>query len=154
MAVEIERKYIVIGDFKKYVSRSYEIIQAYLITIPEKTVRIRIMGDKAFITIKGIQTGLSRYEWEKEIEIPDARELMDMCGHAVIEKTRYLVSYKDQLIEVDEFSGKNEGLLIAEIELESEAIIPDLPEWIGEEISEDTRYQNVNLAVNPFMNWQ
>lgn len=144
---EIERKFLVSGDFRPFVFKSVHIIQAYLSSHPERTVRIRVEDDKGFITIKGIvnDSGTSRYEWEKEISANEARELLKICEPGVIEKVRHLVKSDPYIYEVDEFLGKNEGLIIAEIELPNENAVFTKPEWLGAEVTGDKRYYNSML---------
>jgi len=156
MAQEIERKFLVKGDYKKYVSKETKIVQGFLCTVPERTVRVRIKGDKGFLTIKGIgnKSGASRYEWEKEISLLDAKDLMAICEPGVIDKTRYLVKADGDLVfEVDEFYGENEGLTVAEIELPSEDTEFSKPEWLGTEVTGQVDYYNSMLMKNPYKNW-
>ena len=155
MAQEIERKFLVKGDFKPFVSKQTHIVQGYLSSVPERTVRVRIKGDKGFLTIKGKgnASGASRYEWEKEIAIEEARELMQLCEPGVIDKTRYLVSHGDHTWEVDEFYGDNQGLILAEIELSSEDEAFEKPDWLGEEVTGYTRYYNSMLMKTPYRSW-
>ena len=156
MAQEIERKFLVKGDFKSEVFKSTRITQGYLSSVPERTVRVRVKGDKGFITIKGIgnETGASRYEWEKEIPVEDVRELLKICEPGVIDKTRYLVKNGDYTFEVDEFYGDNDGLTVAEIELPSEDAAFNKPAWLGEEGTGDVRFYNSMLMKNPYKNWK
>ena len=156
MAQEIERKFLVKGDFKSEVFKSTRITQGYLSSVPERTVRVRVKGDKGFITIKGIgnETGASRYEWEKEIPVEDVRELLKICEPGVIDKTRYLVKNGDYTFEVDEFYGDNDGLTVAEIELPSEDAAFNKPAWLGEEVTGDVRFYNSMLMKNPYKNWK
>lgn len=156
MAQEIERKFLVKGDFKSEVFKSTRITQGYLSSVPERTVRVRVKGDKGFITIKGIgnETGASRYEWEKEIPVDDVRELLKICEPGVIDKTRYLVKNGEYTFEVDEFYGDNDGLTVAEIELPSEDAAFNKPAWLGEEVTGDVRYYNSMLMKNPYKNWK
>jgi adenylate cyclase len=155
MPQEIERKFLVSGEFKHFASKSYQIAQGYLSSVPGRTVRIRTKGDKGYITIKGksSESGLSRYEWEKEIPLNEAQELMQLCETGIIDKTRYEVIYENQTFEVDLFLGENEGLILAEIELETEATVFSKPDWLGEEVTGDKRYYNSNLTQNPFQQW-
>lgn len=155
MATEIERKFLVKGDFKPFANKSTRIIQGYLSSVPERTVRVRIKGDKGFITIKGIgsASGASRYEWEKEIPLPEVEELLKICEPGVIDKTRYLVKAGNHTFEVDEFYGENQGLIVAEIELEGEGEVFEKPAWLGEEVTGDTRYYNSMLMKIPFTRW-
>ena len=152
MALEIERKYLVAGDFKPSEEKSVRIIQGYLSSVPERTVRVRVKGDKAFITVKGPgnESGASRFEWEREIPVPDAMELLKLCESGIIDKTRYFVESGEHTFEVDEFHGDNEGLLLAEIELTSEDEDFDRPQWLGEEVTGDIRYYNSYITKHPF----
>jgi CYTH domain-containing protein len=155
--VEIERKFLVRSEgFKTQSSKEFKIIQGFLNTDPERTVRIRIRGDQAFLTIKGksSKNGLTRFEWEKEIPVLEAEELMKLCEPGIIEKTRYLVEIKEHTFEIDEFFGENQGLIVAEIELHSEKDIFEKPEWLGEEVTGEPRYYNSQLSKNPFINWE
>ena len=156
MAQEIERKFLVKGDFKSEVFKSTRITQGYLSSVPERTVRVRVKGDKGFITIKGIgnETGASRYEWEKEIPLEDVQELLKICEPGVIDKTRYLVKNGEYTFEVDEFYGDIDGLTVAEIELPSEDAAFNKPAWLGEEVTGDVRYYNSMLMKNPYKNWK
>ena len=155
MAKEIERKFLVKGDFKNQASKETRIVQGYLSSIPERTVRVRIKGDKGYITIKGIgnTSGASRYEWEKEIPASEVEELLKICEPGVIDKTRYLVKSGDHTVEVDEFYGENDGLVLAEIELSSENESFIKPAWLGEEVTGDTKYYNSMLMKNPYSKW-
>ena len=155
MATEIERKFLVNGDFKSAVTGSQRITQGYLCSIPERTVRVRIKGDKGFITIKGIgsASGASRYEWEKEIPVEEVNELLALCEPGVIDKTRYLVKSGAHTFEVDEFYGDNDGLTVAEVELSSEDEQFEKPEWLAEDVTGDVRYYNSMLMKTPFKTW-
>ncbi|PRX51520.1 CYTH domain-containing protein [Salegentibacter salegens] len=153
---EIERKYLVLSqDFKKESYENFSIKQGFLNTDPERTVRLRITGNKAFITIKGksSKNGLTRFEWEKEIDIKEAEALFNLCEPGIIEKTRYLVKSGDFVFEIDEFYGENEGLTVAEIELNNETDTFQKPEWLGEEVTGDIKYYNSQLSKNPYENW-
>lgn len=156
MAQEIERKFLVKGDFKQEVFKSTRITQGYLSSVPERTVRVRVKGEKGFITIKGIgnESGASRYEWEKEIPVDEVRELLRICEPGIIDKTRYLVKNGPYTFEVDEFYGDNEGLTVAEIELPDEQAQFERPEWLGEEVTGDVRFYNSMLMKNPYKNWK
>lgn len=156
MAQEIERKFLVKGDFKSDVFKSTRITQGYLSSVPERTVRVRVKGDKGFITIKGIgnESGASRFEWEKEIPVDEVRELLKICEPGVIDKTRYLVKNGDFTFEVDEFYGDNDGLTVAEIELPDEQAQFNRPAWLGEEVTGDVRFYNSMLMKNPYKNWK
>ena len=156
MAQEIERKFLVKGDFKSSVVKDTRIVQGYLSSVPERTVRIRVKGEKGFITIKGIgnASGASRYEWEKEISTIEAKELLELCEPGVIDKTRFIVPADGELFfEVDEFYGDNEGLTVAEIELPTEETPFTKPEWLGEEVTGDVKHFNSMLMKTPFKNW-
>ena len=155
MAQEIERKFLVKGDFKAEAFKATRITQGYLCSVPERTVRVRVKGDKGFITIKGIgnESGASRFEWEKEIPVAEVQDLLKICEPGVIDKTRYLVKSGEFTFEVDEFYGDNEGLTVAEVELPSEDAAFDKPNWLGDEVTGDPRYYNYMLMKNPFKNW-
>jgi adenylate cyclase len=152
---EIERKFLVRGEFKNLAVKSTRIVQGYLSSVPERTVRVRIKGDQGFLTIKGIgsASGATRFEWEKEIHISEAQALLDICEPGVIDKTRYLVKAEPYTYEVDEFYGENEGLTVAEIELPSEDAVFTKPDWLGEEVTGDVRYYNSMLMKTPFKKW-
>lgn len=154
--IEIERKFLVISDvFKRDFVRKNYIAQGYLNSTPERTVRVRIKDETGYLTIKGKsnETGLSRFEWEKEIALAEAKALLLLCEKGIIEKNRYEVKVGEHLFEVDEFFGENEGLLIAEVELQSESENFEKPNWLGKEVTQDQRYYNSNLSKNPFLNW-
>ena len=155
MPQEIERKFLIKGDFKPFVYKSVLILQGYLCSNPERSVRVRIKDDKGFITIKGSssESGASRYEWEKEIPVEEAQELLKLCEPGVINKVRHLVKADPYIYEVDEFHGDNEGLIIAEIELPSEDAVFPKPEWLGEEVTGDLRYYNSMLKKTPYTTW-
>ena len=155
MANEIERKFLVNDDFRHFSTAETRIVQGYLSSVPERTVRIRIKGDKGFITIKGIgnESGATRYEWEREIPVSDAKELLSLCEPGAIDKTRFLVKHGEHTFEVDEFYGENEGLTVAEIELDSEDEEFDRPVWLGAEVTGDKKYYNSMLMKNPFNTW-
>jgi adenylate cyclase len=156
MGQEIERKFLVVGDFKSFVNKETKIVQGYLSSVPERAVRVRIKGDKGFLTIKGIgnESGASRYEWEREISIEDASDLLKICEPGVIDKTRFLVKAGDHTYEVDEFYGDNEGLTVAEVELSSEEEEFEKPNWLGVEVTGDVKYYNAMLMKNPFKDWK
>ena len=137
MATEIERKFIVRGDFSADVFNSQRIVQGYICAVPGRTVRVRIRGEKGFLTIKGPsdEKGLSRYEFEQEVPLADAEQLLKLCEPGAIDKVRHLVRAGKHIWEVDVFHGANEGLVMAEIELASEDEVFEKPEWIGEEVS-------------------
>lgn len=154
MGKEIERKFLVKSDqYKKEATDSIKIQQGYLSSHPERIVRIRLANDKAFLTIKG-KGNISRYEWEKEIELEDAKELIQLCENGIIDKTRHLVPFGDHVFEVDEFLGENEGLTIAEIELKSENEDFMKPDWLGKDVTGLQKYYNAYLKEKPFKNWE
>jgi len=155
MSKEIERKFLVKGDFMQEVVKSKKITQGYLSSVPERAVRVRVKGDKGFLTIKGIgnESGTSRYEWENEISVKDATDLLKICEPGVIDKTRYIVEHGEHIFEVDEFYGENEGLTVAEVELKDENEAFGKPEWLGEEVTGEVKYYNAMLMKNPFKNW-
>lgn len=156
MANEIERKFLVKNcDFKKESYSETKIIQGFLSSVPERTVRIRIIRSKGFITVKGIgnHSGTTRFEWEKEISTEDAKDLLNICESGMIEKTRYKVKSGEHTFEIDEFYNENEGLIIAEVELNSEEENFVKPIWLGEEVTGQVKYYNSMLKKNPFKNW-
>ena len=154
--IEIERKFLVTSEaFKKEAFAQNRISQGYLSAVPGRTVRVRIKGNKGFLTIKGAsnESGLSRFEWEKEIPVEEATELLKLCEEGVIDKTRFEVKMGNRVFEIDEFYGPNQGLIMAEIELESESESFEKPIWLGKEVTNDTRYYNSCLSKNPYRNW-
>lgn len=154
--LEIERKFLVTSDaYKKEAFSKKRIIQGYLSSNPERTVRVRIKEDKAYLTIKGNSnaTGMSRFEWEKEIAVDEAKNLLLLCEKGVIDKTRFEVKIGNHTYEVDEFYGENVGLEMAEIELQSETETFEKPNWLGEEVTNDNRYYNSYLSKNPYKTW-
>ncbi|MBT8318006.1 MAG: CYTH domain-containing protein [Lutibacter sp.] len=156
MAQEIERKFLVINnDFKKDSFNKTKIVQGFLSTVPERTVRIRIKENKGFITVKGIgnKSGTTRYEWEKEISIEDATDLLKISEPGVIDKTRFNIKSGKHIFEIDEFYGENEGLIVAEVELNAEDEYFEKPSWLGEEVTGQAKYYNSMLMKNPFKNW-
>lgn len=156
MAQEIEKKFLVAGEFKESAKKATRITQGYLSSVPERTVRVRVKGDKGYITVKGIgnDSGASRFEWEKEIPVEDVRDLLKICEPGVIDKTRYLVDCDGHTFEVDEFYGDNEGLVVAEVELSDENEAFTRPSWLGEEVTGDKKYYNSMLVKNPYKNWK
>ena len=155
MSQEIERKFLVKGEYK---SKSYEqsrIVQGYISSERGRTVRVRIRDGKGYLTIKGASnaSGTSRYEWEKELPLSEAEELMKLCEPGVIDKTRYLVRSGRHTFEVDEFYGENEGLVVAEVELASEDEAFEKPDFIGREVTGDVRYYNSQLMKRPYTTW-
>ncbi len=154
--IEIERKYLVTSlAFKDEAHTQNEIAQGYLTSNPERTVRIRIKGTKGYITIKGVgnESGTSRMEWEKEITVDEAKSLLQLCEKGVIDKTRYEVKSGHHTIEIDVFHGDNDGLIMAEIELQNEDEAIEKPNWLGTEVTGDKRYYNAYLSLHPYKNW-
>ena len=156
MAQEIEKKFLVAGEFKESAKKATRITQGYLSSVPERTVRVRVKGEKGYITVKGIgnDSGASRFEWEKEIPVEDVRDLLKICEPGVIDKTRYLVDCDGHTFEVDEFYGDNEGLVVAEVELGDENEAFTRPSWLGEQVTGDKKYYNSMLMKNPYKNWK
>ncbi len=155
MALEIERKFLVKGEFKSLAIGKSRIVQGYLSSVPGRTVRVRVRDEEGFITIKGKCAAgkIGRFEWEKEIPVDEALMLLKLCGPDIIDKTRFLVPVGEHVYEVDEFYGDNEGLTVAEIELKAEDEAFIKPEWLGEEVTGDARYYNSALLKNPYKNW-
>lgn len=155
MAKEIERKFLVSGDFKANAEKVTRITQGYLSSVPERTVRVRIKGYKGYITVKGIgnDSGASRYEWEKEIPVQEVEELLKICEPGVIDKNRYLLRAGKHVFEVDEFFGENQGLIVAEVELQDEHEQFEKPGWLGEEVTGQVKYYNAMLMKHPFTRW-
>lgn len=152
MAIEIERKFLVIGDNWRAAPAVF-FSQGYLNRDKARTVRVRIAGEQAFLTIKGVSVGASRAEFEYPIPLWDARELLALCEQPLIEKSRRQILYQGFVWEVDEFLGENLGLVVAEIELPSEDTDFARPDWVGEEVTADERYFNSNLSRTPFTRW-
>ncbi len=155
--LEIERKFLVNSDeFKSLAFTKNHIAQGYLNSHPERTVRIRIKGESGFLTIKGKgnESGISRFEWETEIPLIEAKHLIQLCENGVIDKIRYEVQSGNHVFEVDEFFGENEGLIVAEIELKSEDESFEKPDWLGNEVTNDERYYNAYLSHNPYKTWE
>ena len=156
MSIEIERKYLVNNDkFKSLSHKATRITQGYLNSDKARTVRVRIMGDQGFLTIKGLsdQAGLSRFEWEKEITKEEAKALLKISEPGIIDKTRYEITVGNHIFEVDEFYGDNAGLVIAEVELENENEIVKKPDWLGEEVTGNKKYYNSQISIKPFKSW-
>jgi|TARA_B100001964_G_C14245248_1_gene607090 CYTH domain-containing protein len=152
---EIERKFLLKNDSWRVEGSGTLYRQGYLSTVSERTVRIRLINDQGFLTIKGIPVGARRAEYEYEIPAGEASEMLDnLCEHPLIEKTRYRVEYQDMVWEIDEFKGDNAGLNIAEVELEDENQAVHMPDWVGEEVTGDPRYYNANLTANPYSQWR
>ena len=147
--IEIERKFLVkASDYKKEAHRKTKIVQGYLTKNPKRTVRVRIRENQSFLTIKGMSSedGLSRFEWEKEIPLNEAKELITLCLPTIIEKIRYEVTYKGVLFEVDEFEGTHSGLVLVEVELNSTEDVFEKPNWVGKEVTGDEKYYNSYLS--------
>src|SRR5674476_496349 len=154
MAVEIERKFLIRDESFKLFSTGVLYRQGYLNRDKYRTVRVRVAGELAFITIKGLTNGMERLEFEYPIAVTDANEMLEtMCLKPLIEKMRYNIMTDSHLWEVDEFIGDNEGLIIAEVELKSSDEEVIIPNWVGEEVTGDSKYYNSNLVINPFKNW-
>ena len=155
MPQEIERKFLVDGDWRPLVASSSRIAQGYICSDSWRTVRVRLRDGRGYLTIKGPSAdgGLSRYEWEKEIDPADASELMRLCRGGVIDKTRHLVPYDGHVFEVDEFHGENEGLVVAEVELSDPAEPFGRPPFLGREVTGDRRYYNSQLMQHPYRTW-
>jgi len=154
MGVEIERKFLLAGDAWRSLGEPVLLRQGYLSSTRERVVRVRIEGEQAVLTIKGASRGATRGEWEYPIPLLDAAELLDgLCEQPLIEKYRRRIEHAGMVWEVDEFLGANAGLVVAEIELESEDQAFDKPEWVGEEVSDDARYFNANLIRHPYSQW-
>ncbi len=153
---EVERKFLVTSDvFKLKATNQFQIVQGFLNTHPERTVRIRIIGDTGFITVKGSSsdTGVSRYEWEKEIPVREAEELLLLCEPPLLEKIRYEIPFDSVIYEVDEFKGENDGLIVAEIELTEELDHFEKPDWLGQEVTGQIKYYNSQLVNHPYKSW-
>ncbi|MDA7716930.1 CYTH domain-containing protein [bacterium] len=154
--IEIERKFLITSEeFKNEAKKSIRIVQGFLNTDPERTVRIRIKGEQGFITVKGKgnTTGVSRFEWEKEISVPEAEQLLSLCEKGSIEKVRYEIPLGNHTFEVDEFFGENTGLFVAEIELNDENESFLKPNWLGKEITGESKYYNSQLSKKPYLSW-
>ncbi|MBU2948448.1 CYTH domain-containing protein [Zobellia uliginosa] len=154
--IEIERKFLVTSKvYQQQATVKERIVQGFLNTDKERTVRVRIKGESGFLTVKGKSNdaGTIRFEWEKEISVPDAEELLLICEPGIIDKVRYNVPLGNHMYEVDEFHGDNEGLIVAEVELESENQSLEKPSWLGEEVTGEVKYYNSQLSKHPFKNW-
>lgn len=153
MATEIERKFLV-KRFDGIVDQGSHLKQGYLSTDPERTVRVRLVDETGYITIKGLTVSCSRPEFEYTIPADEANEMLDrLCQKPLIEKMRYKVSVEDVVFEIDRFLGENEGLIIAEVELSDENQRVPRPDWLGEEVTDDPRYFNANLVKHPYARW-
>jgi CYTH domain-containing protein len=154
MATEIERKFVPKNNDWKHGAKGVRYRQGYLSTEKGRTVRARTVADKGFLTIKGKTVGASRAEYEYEIPLQEANEILEhLCQRPLIEKTRYKIPHQGLTWEVDEFEGENSGLVIAEVELESEDQVFERPSWVGEEVTADARYYNANLISHPYCEW-
>ena len=155
MSQEIERKFLVKGEYKSKAYEQSRIVQGYISSARGRTVRVRIRDGKGYLTIKGASnaSGTSRYEWEKKLPLSEAEELMKLCEPGVNHKTRYLVRSGRHTFEVDEFYGENEGLVVAEVELASEDEAFEKPDFIGREVTGDVRYYNSQLMKRPYTTW-
>ena len=154
--LEIERKFLVLSQqYRSEASSEKRIVQGFLNTHPERTVRIRIKGEKGYLTVKGKSNdaGTTRFEWEREIDLKEAEQLLQLCEAGILEKTRYEIPKGKHVFEVDEFYGQNEGLVVAEVELKSEHETFEKPVWLGEEVTGDIRYYNSQLGKRPFKAW-
>lgn len=152
--LEIERKFLVTNtSFLENQINGKRIVQGFLSTVPERTVRVRIKENKGFLTIKGLTNGISRFEWEKEINLQEAEQLLQLCEKGIIDKIRYEIPIGKHTFEVDVFKGENEGLIVAEIELSTENEVFEKPNWLGIEVSNDIRYYNSYLSKNPYKTW-
>ena len=154
MGREIERKFLLTGDAWRSLAEGTTYRQGYLSSANERVVRVRTINDKGFLTIKGITTGATRVEYEYEIPEKDAKAMLNnLCERPIIEKSRYRIERDGLVWEVDEFFGENQGLIVAEVELESEGQPFEKPEWVGDEVTGDPKYFNSNLILNPFSKW-
>ena len=154
--LEIERKFLVVSDaYKRDATSEIRIAQGFLNTDPERTVRVRIKGDQGFLTVKGPSnaSGTTRFEWETEISVKEATNLIDLCEDVILEKVRFEVPLGNKLFEVDEFLGENKGLVVAEVELNHEDEVFEKPKWLGEEVTGQPKYYNSQLSKNPFTLW-
>jgi adenylate cyclase len=155
MGLEIERKFLIKNDsWKNEIKKTVSIRQGYLNSEVERTVRIRIQGEQGVLTIKGKNQNVTRKEFEYQIPLDDALNLLSMCEKPIIEKTRFLIPSNRSTWEIDVFDGENKGLVIAEIELTSEEESFDIPNWLGEEVSSESKYYNSSLITNPYSNWK
>lgn len=153
MAEEIERKFLVDGSEWRTLGRGEVFRQGYLSTVKERTVRIRVVGEQAWITVKGLTVGATRSEFEYSIPLADAEQMLELCEQPIIEKTRHVVDAGGLRWEIDEFTGANRGLVVAEVELDDPDQSIELPDWIGAEVTDDPRYYNANLIAHPYSVW-
>lgn len=155
--LEIERKFLVKSStFKTEAFKNTKIVQGFLSTNKKRTVRVRLKGEQGFLTIKGASSknGLSRFEWEKEISKTEAEDLLKLCKKGIIDKIRYEIKVENHIFEVDEFFGENEGLIVAEVELQAEEEAFTKPDWLGEEVTGNIKYYNSQLSSKPFTTWK
>jgi len=154
MPIEIERKFLVNGDGWRGLGQGTRYRQGYLCTTPERTVRVRVIRDQGYLTIKGLSVNATRAEYEYPVPVEEAGEMLDnLCERPIIEKTRYNIEHRGFTWEVDEFEGDNAGLVVVEVELQDAAQVLEIPDWVGEEVTHDPRYYNANLIANPFTTW-
>ena len=154
--IEIERKFLVTSQaFKKETISEKRIVQGFLNTHVERTVRVRIKDNKGVLTVKGktSDSGTTRFEWETELPLDQAQELLKLCEKGIVDKLRYEIPFKNHIFEVDVFSGENEGLILAEIELKTEDEAFEKPDWLGKEVTGNSKYYNSQLSKNPFKKW-
>ncbi|MDC6365271.1 MULTISPECIES: CYTH domain-containing protein [Flavobacteriaceae] len=154
--LEIERKFLVTSDaYKDEATSQSRMVQGFLNTDPNRTVRVRIKDGKGYLTVKGASnaSGTTRFEWETEINTTEATNLIDLCEDVILEKIRYEVPYGKHVFEVDEFLGENKGLVVAEVELKHEDEVFEKPDWLGEEVTGEVSYYNSQLSKNPFTKW-
>jgi len=154
--LEIERKFLVVSEaYKQEATSQVRIAQGFLNTDPERTVRVRIKGNQGFLTVKGPSnpSGTTRFEWETEISLQEATNLIDLCEDVILEKERFEVPLGNHLFEVDEFLGENKGLVVAEIELNHEDEVFERPKWLGEEVTGQPKYYNSQLSKKPYATW-
>ena len=154
--IEIERKFLVTSEtYKTEAFKSTRIIQGFLNTHKERTVRVRLKGEKGYLTVKGKSSsnGLTRLEWEKEILKEEAEFLLNLCEPGIIDKMRYEVNFKNHIFEIDEFYDNNKGLIIAELELENENQTIEKPDWLGKEVTGELKYYNSRLSKQPYITW-
>ncbi len=154
--IEIERKFLVISDaYQKQAFTKKRIVQGFLNTHPERTIRVRIKENHAFLTVKGKSnaSGTSRFEWERGIDVKEAEMLLDLCEKGILEKIRYEIQVGDHTYEVDEFCGENQGLVVAEIELNDENEVFKKPDWLGREVTGEVKYYNSQLSKQPYTKW-
>lgn len=153
MGVEIERKFLVAGGEWRLGATGIRYAQGYLSRGSGRTVRVRIAGNEAFLTVKGPVSGITRQEFEYPIPVEDAKVMLSLCDGPVIEKLRFRIPHEGHVWEVDEFLGDNSGLVVAEVELSGEEETPSLPLWVGPEVTGDPRYYNSNLVIHPYREW-